>query len=109
MNDKVLKESLWFQALPKEYQESFLRSTNPTKESPQNPTLWAVELPKSSKTPQTKKEPQIIVSVRRSLQNLCFSKLTMEEKGKTVTIESDEEDEGSPTYVEEINLDEETI
>lgn len=26
----------------------------------------------------------------------------MEEKGKTVTIESDEEAEGSPTYVEEI-------
>jgi len=33
----------------------------------------------------------------------------MEEKGKTVTIESDEEKEGSMTYVKEIDLDEETI
>ncbi len=31
----------------------------------------------------------------------------MEEKGKAVTIESDEEEEGSPIYVEEIEPDEE--
>jgi len=30
----------------------------------------------------------------------------MVEKGKAVTIESDEEDEDSPTYVEELNLKE---
>lgn len=38
MNDKVLKEGPWFQALPKGYRESLVRSINPTMESPQNPT-----------------------------------------------------------------------
>lgn len=33
----------------------------------------------------------------------------MEEKGKTITIESDEEEEGSPTYVEEVNPEEDPI
>jgi len=33
----------------------------------------------------------------------------MEEKGETITIESDEEEEGSPTYVKEMDLDRETI
>lgn len=33
----------------------------------------------------------------------------MEEKGKTVTIESDEEDKGSPIYVEEVNPEEDHI
>lgn len=32
-----------------------------------------------------------------------FSKFTMEKMGKTLTIESDEEVEGSPTYVKEVN------
>lgn len=30
----------------------------------------------------------------------------MEEKDKSITIESDEEEEGSPTYVEEVNPEE---
>jgi len=33
----------------------------------------------------------------------------MEEKGKTVTIESDEEEEGSPTYIEEVNPEEDPV
>lgn len=33
----------------------------------------------------------------------------MEEKGKTLKIESDEEEEGSPTYVEEVNPEEDPI
>jgi len=33
----------------------------------------------------------------------------MEDKGKTVTIKSDEEEEGSPTYVKEIKLEEDAI
>jgi len=33
----------------------------------------------------------------------------MEEKGKTVTIESDEDAEDSPTYVKEVNPEEDPI
>lgn len=33
----------------------------------------------------------------------------MEDNGKTITIESDKHEAGSPTYVEEINLDRDTI
>lgn len=58
---------------------------------------------------RTKKDPQILELVRRSPRHLHFSRFTIEEKGKTVTIESDEEEEGSPTYVEEINPEEDPI
>jgi len=33
----------------------------------------------------------------------------MEQKGKTITIDNDEEEEGSPTYVEEVNPKEDPI
>lgn len=35
-------------------------------------------------------------------RNMWFSKLKMEEKGKVVTIERNDEEEEPPTYVEEI-------
>lgn len=55
MNEQLMEESPWFQTMPKEFWESFLRSINPTKEIPQNPTPQATELPKSSTTSWTKK------------------------------------------------------
>ena len=39
---------------------------------------------------------------------MWFNKLLIEEKGKTVTIESDEEEEDPPTYFEEIEPEQET-
>ena len=104
MDDTLMEESPWFQAMPKELRETFIRSIT-TKEVPWNPTPQAAEIPKSPKMLRTKKDPQIPGLVRRLSQNPRFSKLTMEEKGKVVTIESDEEEEGPLTYVEEIDPD----
>ena len=42
-----------------------------------------------------------------SPQNPWFNKLSMEEKGKIVNIESDDEEEDPPTFVEEMELEEE--
>lgn len=42
-----------------------------------------------------------------SLRNLQFDKLSMEEKVKTVTIESDDEEEEPKNFVEEIEPKEE--
>lgn len=53
------------------------------------------------------KDPQVVGPVRVSLQNPRFNKLSMEENGKTVTIESDDEEEDPPTYVEEMEPEEE--
>lgn len=65
------------------------------------------KVPKSPRMSQTKKNPQVAISVQKSPRNLRFKKLLMEEKGKTVTIESDEEEEDPSTFVEEIELEHE--
>ena len=43
-----------------------------------------------------------------SLGNPRFGKLSMEEKGKTANIESDDEEEDPQTFEEEIELEEES-
>jgi len=50
------------------------------------------EILKSLHTPKPKKEKQVMVPVHVSLRNPLRTRLTMEEKGKTINIETDEED-----------------
>jgi len=52
-----------------------------------------IGIPKSLRTPRLEKDKKAMVSVRMSLRNLRHSRLTMAEKGKVVTIETDEEEE----------------
>lgn len=52
-----------------------------------------VEILKSPHMPRPKKEKQVMVPIRVSPRNPLCSKLSMEEKGKAVTIETDEEEE----------------
>lgn len=51
------------------------------------------EIPKSPRTPRPKKDKQKMVPVCVSPRNLLRTKLSMKEKGKAVTIETDEEEE----------------
>lgn len=51
------------------------------------------EILKSLHTPRPKKDKQAMAPIRVSPWNPLCSKLLMEEKGKVVTIETDEEDE----------------
>jgi len=46
---------------------------------------------KSPHTPRPKKDKQVMVPIRVSPRNPLRTKMLMEEKGKVVTIESDEE------------------
>ena len=103
MSDEQVEESLWFKAFLKHYQEAILKEHNPTANNPQQASLQTAKLPKSPQTPRTRKDPQVPESVRRSPQHLHFGKFTMDEKGKMVRIDSDEEAKESPTYVEELN------
>lgn len=66
MNEKLMKESTWFQELPKKIRESVLRLITPTKAVPQNPMPQAAEIPKPPRTPWTKKYPQIPRPIRMS-------------------------------------------
>ena len=52
-----------------------------------------VEILKSPCTPRPKKDKQVMLPVRVSLRNPLHTKWSMEEKGKVVTIETDEEEE----------------
>jgi len=65
------------------------------------------KIPKSPQTPRSKKDKQVAGTVRMSSQNPWFGKLSMEEKGKAVTIETDDEEEDLQTLVDEIEVDEE--
>jgi len=56
-------------------------------------TEIVAEILKSLHTPRSKKDKQAMVFVRVSSWNLLHSKLSMEEKGKAITIEMDEEEE----------------
>lgn len=51
------------------------------------------EIPKSLFTPRPKKYKREMVPIRVSLWNLLRTKLSMKEKGKAITIETDEEQE----------------
>jgi len=51
------------------------------------------EILKSPHTPRPKKDKQAMVPIRVSLRNLLHTMLSMEDKGTTVSIETDEEEE----------------
>ena len=65
---------------------------------PRRPALYKMfprvtEIPKSPRTPRPKKDKQTIGPIRMSPRNPQHNKLSMEEKGKAVTIKTDEEEE----------------
>ena len=110
MNLETVKASPWFEALPKDTQDSLIRRMTRTRGVAQSSTLPVgdtPEIPKSPWTPRPKKDPQAAGPVRMSQQNPRFVKLSMEEKGKTVNIKSDDEEKDPPTSIEEIELEEE--
>lgn len=82
-----------------------------TDEATQNPTVQDLlgdtgVVPKNSKSPWTlrpKKDKQAMGLVRMSPRNPQFGKLSMEEKGKAVTIETDDEKEDLQALVDEID------
>ena len=95
MNEEVVRASSWFEALPKDTQESLIRIVSTTKGamwSPTPPIGDALEIPKSPQTLSPKKDPHVARLLHISLRNLQFIKLSMEEKGKIVNIESDDEE-----------------
>lgn len=51
------------------------------------------DIPKSPRMVRPKKQKQEMVPLHESLQNLLRTRLTMEEKGKVINIETDEEEE----------------
>jgi len=56
-----------------------------------NPTMQVgdtPEIPKSPQTPRPKKDKQAVGPVCMSSRNLSFGKLSMEEKGKVITIKT---------------------
>ena len=65
-----------------------------------------VEIPKSPRTPRPKKDKHVMVPVCVSPRKLLCTKLTMEEKGKAVNIETDEEKEDVEDLVSEEDKDE---
>ena len=65
------------------------------------------EIPKSPRTSRPKKDRQVAGPVYMSSRNPQFDKLSMEEKGKDITIEIDDEEEDIQAFIEEIELDEE--
>jgi len=104
----ALKASSVFEALPKETQDLLNRVMLTTKEamlSPMSSVGDAPEIPKSLRTPRPKKDPQGVGPFRMSPQNPQFGKLSTEDKGKTVNIESDDEEEDLHAFIEEIELE----
>jgi len=76
-NLEAMRASPWFEALPKETNDSLIRMMSTTKGATQSSTLLvgdALEIPKLP-------------------QNPWLRKLSMEDKGKTVNIETDDEEE----------------
>ena len=60
------------------------------------------EILKSPRTPRPKKYKQVMVLIHVSPRNPSCTKLSMEEKGKAVTIETNEEEE----YLEDLIITE---
>jgi len=63
------------------------------------------EVPKSPRTPRPKKDKQAMISVRVLPINPLRTKLTMEEKGKAINLEADEEGEFEEILVEEEDVE----
>ena len=64
---------------------------------------WLLKIPKSTRMPRPKKDKQPMVLVRVSPKNLLRMRLAIEEKGKAINLEADEEEED----FEEILVEEE--
>lgn len=72
------------------------------------PVVWdEPKIPKSPRTLMPKKDPQVAGPVCMSLRNPWFDKFSMEEKGKTVNIESNDEEEDPPIFIEDMEPEEE--
>ena len=59
---------------------------------------------KLPQTPRPKKYKQAVGPIRMSPRNPRFGKLSMEEKGKVVTIETDDEEEDLQALIDEIEV-----
>ena len=57
--------------------------------------------------PRPKTDRQVVGLVHMSSRNSRFDKLSMEDKGKTINLETDDEEEDLQAFVEEIEADEE--
>jgi len=66
----------------------------------------APKIPKSPRTLRPKKDKKAMGPVCMSPRNLRFNKLLMEEKGKVVTIETDEEEEDLQALIIEVEEEE---
>lgn len=64
------------------------------------------EILESAQMPRPKKDKQAMGLVRMSPRNSRFGKLSMEEKGKAVNIETDEEEEDLQALIDEIEANE---
>lgn len=53
-----------------------------------------------------KMDTKAVGPVHMSPQNLQFGKLSMEDKGKTINLETDDEEEDLQDFIEEIEVDE---
>lgn len=110
MNEEVVRASPWFEALLKDTHESLIRLMSTTKGAPESSTPPVGDAPEIRKSPRMlrpKKDLQVAGPIRMSPRNPWFGKLSMEEKGKIVNVESDDEEEDPPTFVEEMEPEEE--
>lgn len=73
-------------------------------EAPESVGIVA-KIPKSQRTPRPKKDKQAMVPVHISHRNSLRTKLTMEEKGKAINLEADEEEEFEEILVEEEDVE----
>lgn len=69
-------------------------------------TRVAPEIQKSPQMPRPKKDKQAMGPVRVSPSNMWFGKLSMEENGKVVTIETYEEEEDLQALITEVEEEE---
>lgn len=105
MDESRLRESPWFKTLPKDMQENLVKMIAIPNEATQNPPPQEgsiAEIPKLPRTLQTKKNTPAAGPIRMSLRNPRVGKLSMKEKGKTIMIESNVQEEDPPTIIKEI-------
>jgi len=92
-----LKENSLFEHLPEPLRELW---NSTMAEFPESVGI-VPEMPKSPRTPRSKKDKQAMVSVCMSPRNPLRTRLTMEENGKAINLEVDEEEEFEEILVEE--------
>lgn len=95
-NLEALRASSMFETFPKEMQDFLNRVMSTAEGAMESPTPSvgnALEIHKLPRTPRPKKDPQVVGPVCMSPQNLQFGKLSMEDKGKMVNLETGDEEE----------------